>query len=93
MFSYISTNVPQSAFTKEIEEDVEASSNDAEWRKGLMTFEMILEEKKEEGFAQGAYNKSLETAKNALSMNLPPESISKLTGLPLETVLELKDKA
>ena len=54
---------------------------------------MILEEKKEEGFAQGAYNNKLETAKNALSMNLPPESISKLTGLPLETVMELKDKA
>ena len=58
-----------------------------------MTFEMILEEKKEEGFAQGTYNNKLETAKNALSMNLPPESISKLTGLPLETVMELKDKA
>ena len=97
LLSYISTNVPQSAFTKEIEEEVEASSNDAEWRKGLMTFEMILEEKKKEGFAQGiekgAYNNKLETAKNALSMNLPPESISKLTGLPLETVMELKDKA
>ena len=71
-----------------------------------MTFEMLMEEKfeagmekgikqgiekgREEGREQGAYNKSLETAKTALSMNLPPEDISKLTGLPLETVLELK---
>ena len=45
-----------------------------------------------EGIEQGAYNTKLETAKNALSMNLPPEDISKLTGLPLETILELGGK-
>ena len=104
LLTYISTHVPENAFTQEIEEEVEASSNDAEWRKGLMTFEMLMEEKFEagmekgrvEGIAQGiekgAYNKSLETAKTALAMNLPPEDISKLTGLPLDTILELKDK-
>ena len=43
-----------------------------------------------QGIEQGAYNNKLETAKTALSMNLPAEDISKLTGLPLETVLELK---
>ena len=95
LLSYISTNVPQSAFTKEIEEEVEASSNDAEWRKGLMTFEMILEEKKEEGFAQGiekgAYNTRVETAKKLLDMDFPTEKIAEVSGLPLETVLELKD--
>ena len=65
-----------------------------------MTFEMLMEEKKkeareqgrEEGLEQGAYNNKLETAKTALSMNLPPENISKLTGLPLETILKLKDQ-
>ena len=117
LLSYISTNVPQSAFTKEIEEEVEASSNDAEWRKELMTFEMMLEEKKEEGFAQGVEQGiargreegisqgreegievgleqgRIKMAKNALSMNLPPESISILTGLPLETILKLKNKS
>ena len=98
LLSYISTNVPQSAFTKEIEEEVEASSNDAEWRKGLMTFEMILEEKKEEGFAQGiekgreegAFNTRLETAKNLITMRLPAEKITEATGLPLEQILELQ---
>ena len=67
-----------------------------------MTFEMLMEERFEagmergiaqgmvKGIEQGAYNNKLETAKNALSMNLPAEDISKLTGLPLETVLELK---
>ncbi len=74
-----------------------------------MTFEMLMEEKfedrmkkgiaqgiekgREEGIEQGAYNKSLETAKTALSMKLSPEDISKLTGLPLKTVMDLKDMA
>ena len=53
MLTYISTHVPDSAFTQEIEEEVEASSNDAEWRKGLMTFEMLMEEKKKEGREEG----------------------------------------
>ena len=124
LLTYISTHVPENAFTQEIEEEVEASSNDAKWRKGLMTFEMLMEEKfeagmekgikqgreegreegiaqgmekgiekgREEGIEQGAFNKSLETAKTALAMNLPPEDISKLTGLPLDTILKLKDQ-
>ena len=102
LLSYISTNVPENAFTKEIEEDVEASSNDAEWRKGLMTFEMLMEEKfddglkkgiakgRAEGIEQGAYNKSLETAKNLVDMNLPLEQIAKATNLPLEKIMELE---
>ena len=105
LLSYISTNVPESAFTQEIEEEVEASSNDAEWRKGLMTFEMLMEEKfedgiekgiekgREEGIAkgieQGAYNKSLETAKKLLAMSLPLKKISEATDLPLEKIMEL----
>ena len=105
LLSYISTNVPENAFTKEIEEEVEASSNDAEWRKGLMTFEMLMEEKfedgiekgiekgREEGIAkgieQGAYNKSLETAKKLLAMSLPLKKISEATDLPLEKIMEL----
>ena len=47
----------------------------------------------EEGLEQGAYNKSLETAKKLLGMNLPLEKIAEATGLPLKTVIELKDMA
>ena len=43
---YIKDHVAQSAFTKRIENRVEASSDDQKWRKGLMTFEMLIEEKK-----------------------------------------------
>ena len=97
LLSYISTNVPENAFTKEIEEEVEASSNDAEWRKGLMTFEMLMEEKFEDGIEKGiekgAYNNKLETAKKLLEDNIPSEAVVKYTGLPLKVIIELKDRA
>ena len=67
-----------------------------------MTFEMMLEEKKDESFAQGleqgieqgieqgAYQKSLETAEKLLAINLSVEQIAQITGLPLEMVIKLK---
>ena len=70
-----------------------------------MTFEMLMEEKfeagiekgiakgREEGIEQGAYNNKLETAKKLLEDNISPEVVVKYTGLPLETILELKDRA
>ena len=69
-----------------------------------MTFEMLMEERfeagmekgikkgREEGIAQGTYNKSLETAKKLLEDNISPEVVEKYTGLPLETILKLKDQ-
>ncbi len=66
-----------------------------------MTFEMLMEEKFEagmekgikKGIEKGAYNKSLETAKKLLAMSLPLEKIAEATGLPLDTILELKKNA
>jgi predicted transposase/invertase (TIGR01784 family) len=70
-----------------------------------MTFEMLMEEKfeagiekgiakgREEGIEQGAYNNKLETAKKLLEDNISPEVVVKYTGLPLETILKLKDRA
>ena len=94
LLSYISTHIPKSDFTKEIEEEVKLSSGDQKWRKGLMTFEMMLEEKKDESFAQGleqgieqgAYNNKLETAEKLLAINLSVEQIAQVTGLPLATI-------
>ncbi len=61
-----------------------------------MTFEMLMEEKfeagMEKGIKKGAYNKSLETAKKLLLKDMPPAEISEVTGLSLETVLELETK-
>jgi hypothetical protein len=56
-----------------------------------MTFEMLMEEKFEAGVEKGAYNKSLETAKKLLLKGMTPVEISEVTGLSLETILELKE--
>ena len=65
-----------------------------------MTFEMMLEEKKDEAFErgieqgieQGAYNNKLETAEKLLAINLSVEQIAQITGLPLETIETLKNE-
>lgn len=46
----------------------------------------------QDGYTDGERNKALEVAANALSMNIPAEQVSKITGLSLEEVLELKKK-
>ena len=44
------------------------------------------------GITQGAYQKAIETAKNALSMKLTLEQIANLTGLSVEVIQDLADK-
>ena len=43
----------------------------------------------QEGLAQGAEQKAIETAKKFLKEGLPAEQIARCTGLPLEKVKEL----
>ena len=45
-----------------------------------------------EGISLGAYQKAVETAKNALSMKLTLEQIANLTGLSVEVIQDLADK-
>ena len=42
-----------------------------------------------EGIAEGAYTKAFETARNCLSLNLPVETIAKITGLSIEEIERL----
>ena len=49
-------------------------------------------EGRKEGISLGAYQKAVETAKNALSMNLTLEQIANLTGLSIETIQDLANK-
>ena len=41
------------------------------------------------GLLQGEHKKAIETAKNALTMNLPVEQVAILTGLSLEEIEKL----
>ncbi len=62
-----------------------------------MTWEQTIEEAKDiayqkgldEGVAQGVKENAIENAKNALAMGLSDEQVAQITGLTLETVLEL----
>ena len=43
-----------------------------------------------EGLAEGAEQKAIETAKEALENNIPIETTAKITGLPIASVEKLK---
>ena len=49
----------------------------------------IYEEGRNDGIAQGAEQKAIETARNFLSMNLSLEQVAQGTGLSLEIVEQL----
>ncbi len=48
-----------------------------------------IDEAKEIGIREGEYNKSLDVARNALSMGLTVEQVIKLTGLSEEEIRNL----
>ena len=62
--------------------------------KGVQNMCQIIEEygdeRAAEALKQGAHEKAIEAARNALAMNLTPEQAAQITGLPLEEVLELQ---
>ena len=45
-----------------------------------------------EGIEQGAEQNKIETAKNLIKKNIPPETIAECTDLPLEKVIKLKEE-
>ena len=54
--------------------------------------EEAFKEGHEAGISEGAQQKAIEAVINALSMNLSPEQAAKISGLPIEQVLELQKK-
>ena len=45
----------------------------------------------EDGVAEGAEQKAIETAKNLINKNIPLETIAECTGLTLEKIKELEN--
>ena len=61
------------------------------WEQELKRRERIVrEEALVEGREEGREEKALETAKNLLDMQMPPEQIAKATALSLEQVMALQ---
>ena len=64
-----------------------------EWeRQRTYDFENGKEAGIEIGKEAGKEEKAIEAAKNALEMKLSPEQAAKISGLPLEKVLELQEQ-
>ena len=103
-FEYLCKQKTESDFTTNLANKVKSVKTSSDEKRVYMTFEEMVEERfnegksvgleegREEGIAQGAYNNKLETAKKLLEDNIPPETVVKYTDLPLETILELKNK-
>ena len=93
-FEYLCKQKTESDFTTNLADKVNSVKTSSDEKRVYMTFEEMVEvrreEAKEEGREEGAYNKSLETARNLLKDDISPEAVVKYTELPLETVLKLK---
>ena len=68
------------------ETDIKVQRREA-YREGLAEG---IEQGIEQGIERGAEQTKIETAKEALKNNIPIETTSKITGLPIESVEKLK---
>ena len=81
--------------TKEIQSAVDSCKNHQKWRAEYMLWKDQIrewkDEAREDGLAEGARTKAIETAKNMLENKLSTDLIVKCTGLSLDEVLNLKN--
>ena len=94
---YISKRIPTDSFTEKLDRLVEKSKDNQKLRSEYLAMNLHDRDIKkqaykdglEEGISQGALQKALETARNMLADGVSLDSVSKYSGLPLETVKEL----
>jgi len=93
-FELLISNTAKTSFTSELKDYVSDAKHNMQWRVQFMTWERQraydFDDGKEAGIAIGEQQKAIETAKNALALNLSAEQVSKITGLPLEKIVELQ---
>jgi predicted transposase/invertase (TIGR01784 family) len=102
---YLCKHQSTTKFTQSLETAVYRNKNNQNWRQDYMTLaynlSLAAEKAFENGFSageergisiglsQGAQQKAVETAKNALTMNLSIEQVATLTGLSVEEIEKL----
>ena len=107
-YDYIRRGTADSILTGRIESSINKLKENTEVRRKYMTYTTRIAEAKSEAFEEGfsageergrnegislgITQTKLETAKNALSMNLTLEQVVTLTGLSIETIRDLADK-
>ena len=95
LLKYFSDKKAEDDLTRCMQEQVVHTLNLREWRKEHMTIEQEIRLQAryayDDGKAQGAHVKAVETAKSAIAMGLSVEQIVKLTGLSKEEIDKLND--
>ena len=104
-FKFLAEQKAESGLTKSIEEKVSFAKKNMKWRKQYMTWQQTIDEEKdiafeegrEEGMKlgieQGIERARIENAENLLKMEIGTvEQISQATGIPLEQVMQIKER-
>ena len=107
-YDYVRGSPAQTDFTKELDATIFRMKQEKEERNMYLTYSSRMMEQRRDGYEEGlftgreegisiglergAYENKLETAKNMLTEGLTPQMVARCTGLPLETVMELKQK-
>ena len=92
----VTQNSSSDDFTRRVGGLVESAKRNTQWRQQFMEWDREMAcmraKGREEGREEGTQQKALETARNALAMNLTAEQVAQITGLPLEQVQDLMAK-
>lgn len=89
-FEFLISNSADSKLTSRLRKYVEDAKHNMQWRFQYMTWERQQYYAFQNGKEEGEKEKALETAENFLRESIPPETIAKCVGLPLEQVLEIQ---
>ena len=89
LLDYIDSSEPEDEYTRELEREVESVKKDDKWRVSYMTLQMRYQEKYEEGLEQGIRQSALRMLGSG---KFSDEEVALYSGLPLEQVLEVKEK-
>ena len=99
-FRFLAGQEADSELTKSLEKKVRFAKKNMKWRKQYMTWQQTIDEEKEisyeegllDGRTEGASQKAIEGAENFLREGDSPEKVARCIGLPLEQVLQIKEK-
>ena len=84
----VTSNESTSLFADKLSQLVDNAKQNTQWRKQFMDFQHYMSQ----SFREGKEEKAIEDAINLLKEGDSPEKVSRCIGLPLEKVLELKQK-
>ena len=88
----VTQNSSSDDFTRRVGGLVENAKRNTQWRQQFMEWDREMACMRAKGRKEGAQEKAVEAALNALAMNLTAEQVAQITGLSLEQVQDLMAK-